>query len=312
MKIKLRKVVENYIKAHALQNKGNEIFGWLVGSEHNDTLHIECAISSHRYLTQNIIAAEPDLTETGIISSVLPLGLGIIGMYHSHPAKVFHSNTDDRTLTQLTTLYPHAISIVTNGDDFKIYKIDGNKAVETKYKKDDKQISSFKQLVFNINGKFVSGSEIVPKNDVISTIEKAIREMYEQNETKEKLDKILKKGVHVVDIVQDAIVNPDNLSSSVMEWKYSLITVLDISRTRYENKDTLVDSVINSLLMNLLLQLKTLVFDVEQRMLVFSERKTINFMDIPLHGYLEPDRDDSPLHQFFDDMVLRKSIIESS
>ncbi|MHA1167007.1 MAG: hypothetical protein ACTSRU_04235, partial [Candidatus Hodarchaeales archaeon] len=72
MKIKLRKVVENYIKAHALQNKGNEIFGWLVGSEHNDTLHIECAISSHRYLTQNIIAAEPDLTETGIISSVLP------------------------------------------------------------------------------------------------------------------------------------------------------------------------------------------------------------------------------------------------
>ncbi|MHA1449904.1 MAG: Mov34/MPN/PAD-1 family protein [Candidatus Hodarchaeales archaeon] len=309
MEIIIRKVVENYIKAHALQNKGNEIFGWLVGSENKDSLQIECAISSHRYLTQNIIAAEPDLTETGIISSVLPLGLGIIGMYHSHPAKVFHSSTDDRTLIQLTTLYPHAISIVTNGNDFKVFKMDGNESVETKYKKEKSFSTKFKQIKFDIKGKLVTVEETVSKNDVITAIEKAVRELYEDSENRANLAGKLKKGIQTVEIIKDTSLLENDIASEIKEWNYELRTILDISQAKYDNKDTLVDSVINSLQMNLLLQLKTLVFDVNNRNLVFSERKTITFMDIPLHGYLEPDRDDSPLHQFFDDMALRRSLI---
>lgn len=103
------------IKAHAGFSSW-EIYGWMIGYEgKDDDLYVLSVIPCDRYDIQHKVGAAPDPTDVQEISKSLPIGMGIVGFYHSHPDEVFHSATDDGTLENLSKHYPHMISAVTNG-----------------------------------------------------------------------------------------------------------------------------------------------------------------------------------------------------
>jgi proteasome lid subunit RPN8/RPN11 len=106
----------NYIKKHA-QNSPNEIYGWLVGRESfNNDLYIFSVFACENYQIQNEISAAPNPRELQELGSILPQGVGIVGIYHSHPSDVFHSSVDDLTIQNLSKYYNNIISAVTNSD----------------------------------------------------------------------------------------------------------------------------------------------------------------------------------------------------
>ena len=78
-----------------------------------------------RFEQQSSITAIPLIQEFQEISSIMPQGIGAIGIYHSHPFKseIFHSPTDDATLLSLSIQFPSCVSIVTNGKDINFYQM---------------------------------------------------------------------------------------------------------------------------------------------------------------------------------------------
>ncbi len=107
-------VVDTIIKHHA-STSSKEIYGWLLGTEFsNGDSYIWAAIPCVKYTHQSEIGALPDPIEFQDVSAVLPEGVGIIGIYHSHPNRIFHSSTDNATLARFSALYPKMISAVTN------------------------------------------------------------------------------------------------------------------------------------------------------------------------------------------------------
>jgi proteasome lid subunit RPN8/RPN11 len=106
------------IKQHALHHS-QEIYGWLIGRETTSgKLYVCSAMSCEHYQEQSQIGAAPDPRDQQGIGNALPNGLGIIGIYHSHPAEIFHSSVDNRTLRNLSKFYPHILSAVTNADHY--------------------------------------------------------------------------------------------------------------------------------------------------------------------------------------------------
>ncbi|WP_371805147.1 Mov34/MPN/PAD-1 family protein [Candidatus Lokiarchaeum ossiferum] len=106
----------DFIKNHALSSP-KEIYGWLIGRENPEgDLIVLTAVACQRYQLQTYIGAAPDPREVQELSSSLPHGVGMIGIYHSHPADIFHSSVDDRTLQNLARYYPKMISAVTNSN----------------------------------------------------------------------------------------------------------------------------------------------------------------------------------------------------
>ena len=104
----------DFIKHHALTSS-KEIYGWLIGRENpKGDIIVLTAVACQRYQMQTSIGAAPDPREVQELSSALPNGVGMIGIYHSHPADIFHSSVDDRTLQNLARYYPNMISSVTN------------------------------------------------------------------------------------------------------------------------------------------------------------------------------------------------------
>ncbi len=92
-----------------------------------------------KFEQQTLISAIPHAQEFQEISSVLPQGIGPIGIYHSHPysSDVFHSHDDDSTLLSLTRQFPNSVSIVTNGKELNCYQMDENdntRSINLKYK----------------------------------------------------------------------------------------------------------------------------------------------------------------------------------
>jgi len=116
------------IKNQALSSE-NEIYGWLIGYQKDDIPYVLAIIECKRFEQQTVISAIPDAQEFQEISSVMPQGIGPIGIYHSHPfsSEIFHSHTDDTTLISLSNQFPNCVSIVTNGKDINYYQIGKNR-----------------------------------------------------------------------------------------------------------------------------------------------------------------------------------------
>jgi proteasome lid subunit RPN8/RPN11 len=93
---------------------------------------------------QTAIGAQPDPKELQELAAALPLGIGFVGIYHSHPDAVFHSSTDDRSLMTFSRFYPKMLSAVTNGTETKWFRFDGE--------------TSFAE--FEINQAFVLGQRL--------------------------------------------------------------------------------------------------------------------------------------------------------
>lgn len=108
-----------------------------------------------QFIEQTVIHAMPDILEFQEISSVLPQGIGPIGIYHSHPSlsDIFHSHTDDSTLISLTNQFQDCISIITNGQNTKFYQMGKNyktKEIEVEYI--EPEVPKF--MLVSINEKF--------------------------------------------------------------------------------------------------------------------------------------------------------------
>lgn len=76
----------------------------------------------------------------------MPQGIGLIGIYHSHPtsSKLFHSHTDDNTLVSLTNQFQNCVSIVTNGKQVKFYQMGKEKKTrEITAEFDEPEVSDF-------------------------------------------------------------------------------------------------------------------------------------------------------------------------
>lgn len=137
MKVNIQEDFIRIIKNQALLSD-EEIYGWLIGYQKNHNPHVLSIFECKKFEQQTLISAIPHAQEFQEISSVLPQGIGPIGIYHSHPfsSEVFHSHTDDSTLISLSKQFPNSISIVTNGKELNCYQIDKNdntRAIELKY-----------------------------------------------------------------------------------------------------------------------------------------------------------------------------------
>ena len=112
------------IKNQALLSE-NEIYGWLIGYLEDKTPKVLAIVECKRFEQQSLISAIPHAQEFQEISSMMPQGIGPIGIYHSHPfsSEIFHSHTDDSTLLSLSNQFPSCISIVTNGEEINYYQM---------------------------------------------------------------------------------------------------------------------------------------------------------------------------------------------
>ena len=121
--------IDDFIKERgkaAKETMNNEIYGWLIGYESKDgNVMVISAIACHRYNQQSVIGAQPDPMELQELGFALPVGVGFVGIYHSHPDEVFHSRTDNETLMTYARFYPKMLSAVTNGTDTKWYRCEG-------------------------------------------------------------------------------------------------------------------------------------------------------------------------------------------
>ncbi len=145
----------NAIKNQALSSK-QEIYGWLLGYQREDIPNVLAIIECTRFEQQSVISAVPDVKEFHELSSVMPQGIGTIGIYHSHPfsSEVFHSHTDDTTLISLSNQFPNCVSLVTNGKQINFYQMGKNSKIkEIKAKIITSEIPKF--LLVNLNEHFV-------------------------------------------------------------------------------------------------------------------------------------------------------------
>jgi proteasome lid subunit RPN8/RPN11 len=137
MKILIRRTALDYLKHHARENRGQEIYGWLLGVEQTveDEVHLFIlgSYSAHKYMVQTLVNTEPDTNELASIGDYLPIGINNLGQYHSHPNNVFHSETDDTTLLDMAKVYKNVISIVTNGEETNVYCVVSNKVEQLNY-----------------------------------------------------------------------------------------------------------------------------------------------------------------------------------
>ncbi len=115
------------IKNQALSSE-NEIYGWLIGYQKDNIPIVLAIIECKRFEQQTLISAIPDVQEFQEISSILPQGIGSIGIYHSHPfsSEIFHSHIDDTTFVSLSKQFPNCVSIVTNGTNINYYHMGKN------------------------------------------------------------------------------------------------------------------------------------------------------------------------------------------
>ncbi len=154
----------NIIKNQALLSE-NEIYGWLIGYQKNNIPNVLAIIECQRFEHQTLISAIPHAEEFQEISSIMPQGIGPIGIYHSHPfsSEIFHSHTDDATLISLSNQFPNCISIVTNGEEINFYQMGKkSKTEEIQAEFIDPDIPKFllisidEELILLINNNFLS------------------------------------------------------------------------------------------------------------------------------------------------------------
>lgn len=160
----------------------NEIYGWLIGYQKNKKSHVLAIIECKRFEQQTLISAIPQTQEFQEISSIMPQGIGPIGIYHSHPfsSEIFHSHTDDTTLLSLSRQFPNCVSIVTNGEEVKYYQMSkSSKTTEIKVNFIEPEIPKF--LLISLEENFRINVNVNKKaNNVRIKILNEVRNYFER------------------------------------------------------------------------------------------------------------------------------------
>jgi len=183
-KINIPKILIDVIKKQALSSE-NEVYGWLIGYQKNNILNILAIIECKKFEFQTVISAIPHAQEFQEISSVLPQGIGPIGIYHSHPflSKIFHSHTDDSTLISLSKQFPSCVSIVTNGKEVNYYQLNENdQTTEIPIKFIETEVPKFLLIAFNETLSVRISKEVInnlEKPNLNIRILNALREYFE-------------------------------------------------------------------------------------------------------------------------------------
>ncbi len=123
--VDINPLVWDFIPANAREFKA-EVYGWLLGYyADNGEPVILGAYDCQKFVEQTLISAIPDPKQYHEVTVSLPNGIGVLGMYHSHPAgsNIFHSHIDDSTVLDYTSLASNFISIVTNGSDVQCFML---------------------------------------------------------------------------------------------------------------------------------------------------------------------------------------------
>ncbi len=138
--VDINPLVWDFIPANAREFKA-EVYGWLLGYyADNGEPVILGAYDCQKFVEQTLISAIPDPKQYHEVTVSLPNGIGVLGMYHSHPAgsNIFHSHIDDSTVLDYTSLASNFISVVTNGSDIQCFMLVDKK--ERKLKKIEPQL----------------------------------------------------------------------------------------------------------------------------------------------------------------------------
>ncbi len=158
----------------------------MIGYQKNKILNILAIIECKKFEFQTVISAIPHAQEFQEISSVLPQGIGPIGIYHSHPfsGEVFHSHTDDSTLISLSKQFPSCASIVTNGKKVNYYQLDENyQTIEIPIKFIETEVPKFLLITFNESLSVRISKEVIDNLEKPSMINirilNALREYFE-------------------------------------------------------------------------------------------------------------------------------------
>ncbi|MBD3190966.1 MAG: hypothetical protein GF308_10000 [Candidatus Heimdallarchaeota archaeon] len=175
-----QKRVFDYIRTHLeIDTSGKEIYGWLIGFEEQENLYIIATIPCFDYEVQTAIEARPKPRELNFISNSLPEGLGVVGMYHSHPNEVYHSQTDDGTVFNFGAIYHNFVSVVTNkAGDRKVYRItdfEGRVISQVDYKIGE--IPDSQKFIFQIE---ITGKAAVDEDYPLPSLARGIRSQVEK------------------------------------------------------------------------------------------------------------------------------------
>ena len=132
--VAINPLVWDFILANARAFKA-EVYGWLLGYyADNGEPTILGAYDCQKFVEQTLISAIPEPKEYHEIAVSLPNGIGVVGMYHSHPAgsNIFHSHIDDSTVIDYTRLAENFVSLVTNGTDVQCFMLVDKKSRKLK------------------------------------------------------------------------------------------------------------------------------------------------------------------------------------
>lgn len=180
MKLVFAEHVLPFIENHA-NTSDDEIYGWLLGYEEKKELVVLAAYPCSIYKNQTLIEAEPDPQELSSLDSMLPLGISVLGIYHSHPSNVFHSRTDDKTILEMAQTDPNIVSVVTNGEISKVFVVKDKKIKEVNPKTSSKAVVDEKS--FNYQTLQISCNLEKKDNymDLADWIEDQVREHMDQH-----------------------------------------------------------------------------------------------------------------------------------
>jgi len=241
-KVKMAKILIDIIKNQALSSE-NEIYGWLIGYQKAKTLNIVAIIECKKFEFQTAISAIPHAQDFQEISSIMPQGIGPIGIYHSHPfsSEVFHSHTDDSTLISLSKQFPHCVSIVTNGKEVNYYHLNENERTsEILIRFFDTEIPRFLLISLEENFSVKISKEVIDSLDKPEILN--VRILNKLREYFEKIWKDIELYCNDVRVLKDEKVNQylrKELNSIPIELKIppKLKSNLDLTITTNTNKN---------------------------------------------------------------------------
>lgn len=165
MKIKIDHNIRKYIEFHANTDNEKEIYGWLLGYKENNTINIISIYTCHKYLIQNAIRAQPDPYELSNLNTILPIGIHVYGIYHSHINDVFLSETDKKTFLDILKTNENLISVVSNGEITKFYNYENDTIMEF-----NPEIYEYKAALSEISVNFFKNINNMKKFEYINII----------------------------------------------------------------------------------------------------------------------------------------------
>ncbi|MBD3190076.1 MAG: hypothetical protein GF308_05510 [Candidatus Heimdallarchaeota archaeon] len=284
--------IENHLE---VDTSNREVYGWLLGYDEGINVHILASMPCFNYDVQTVIAARPTPEEINLLSSSLPEGLGVVGIYHSHPDEVFHSKTDDNTVFGFGSTYSNFVSLVTNRDGVvKVYRIlDLKKKVIRRVNYEVKKVTRPPKLSFSLQ---VAGKALVDKEYPFPSLTTGIRKQIEGIFAQEPLTtmdgKAISSGDKVSKIVSKSSAikfgtpesqeweDPNAPEHRTVEYNVSGKLLAFYPKDKVLSQKT-IDSIRISLT-NVLLR-KVSLGDIKQDKLLPGETYEINYLDVPLH-----------------------------